>query len=232
MVSPMASTCDPYATKCTKAEPKILQVKRGQKWRNAPDSARKRRNRVRSGCWREVQRVRTDGKTGIDRHRTCLGCRLGRLVACVPPARTRPTTRTAQGAAVPGCQDIPPTNEKWRGKHMLTSPFLAGAEGLEPSARGFGVDVETPQRERGRGGVGRFLSQVTKRPVLVWCCGKFRGTKRPKINQAQYDRNSAGVMIAGCVTPDSRKSLSPVRSTSALAWMAARRMGRSFTSRI
>ena len=115
---------------------------------------------------------------------------------------------------------------------VLASLFLAGAEGLEPSARGFGVDVETPQRERGRGGVGRFLSQVTKRPVLVWCCGKFRGTKRPKINQAQYDRNSAGVMIAGCVTPDSRKSLSPVRSTSALAWMAARRMGRSFTSRI
>ena len=81
MVSPMASTCDPYATKCTKAEPKILQVKRGQKWRNAPDSARKRRNRVRFGCWREVQRVRTDGKTGIDRHRTCFGCRLGRFAA-------------------------------------------------------------------------------------------------------------------------------------------------------
>ena len=106
MVSPMASTCDPYATKCTKAEPKILQVKRGQKWRNAPDSARKRRNRVRFGCWREVQRVRTDGETrnpnqnapdsnathekrkpakpqcfrrfcGRGR-RTCLGCRLGR----------------------------------------------------------------------------------------------------------------------------------------------------------
>ena len=81
MVSPMASTCDPYATKCTKEEPKILQVKRGQKQRNAPDSARKRRNRVRSGCWREVQRVRTDGKTGIDRHRTCLACRLGQLAA-------------------------------------------------------------------------------------------------------------------------------------------------------
>ena len=29
----------------------------------------------------------------------------------------------------------------------LTSPFLAGAEGLEPSARGFGVDVGTHQRE-------------------------------------------------------------------------------------
>ena len=65
MVSPMASTCDPYATKCTKAEPKILQVKRGQKQRNAPDSARKRRNRVRCGCWRGVQQMRTVGKPEI-----------------------------------------------------------------------------------------------------------------------------------------------------------------------
>ena len=63
--SPMASTCDPYATKCTKAEPKILQVKRGQKQRNAPDSARKRRNRVRFGCWRGVQQMRTVGKPEI-----------------------------------------------------------------------------------------------------------------------------------------------------------------------
>ena len=31
--------------------------------------------------------------------RICLGCRLGRLVACVPPARTRPTTRSAGGPA-------------------------------------------------------------------------------------------------------------------------------------
>ena len=65
MVSPMASTCDPYETKCTKAEPKILQVKRGQKQRNAPDSARKRRNRVRFGCWRGVQQMRTVGKPEI-----------------------------------------------------------------------------------------------------------------------------------------------------------------------
>ena len=44
----------------TKTEPKILQVKRGQKQRNAPDSARKRRNRVRFGCWRGWQRLGTD----------------------------------------------------------------------------------------------------------------------------------------------------------------------------
>ena len=54
----------------------------------------------------------------------------------------------------------------------LTSPFLAGAEGLEPSARGFGVDVGEHSRERGRDGVGRFPPQVPERAVLVWCCEK------------------------------------------------------------
>ena len=39
-----------------------------------------------------------------------------------------------------------------------------------PSARGFGVDVGTNHRERGKTGVTRFLPQVTKRAVLVWCC--------------------------------------------------------------
>ena len=160
MVSPMASTCDPYATKCTKAEPKILQVKRGQKQRNAPDSARKRRNRVRSGCWREVQRVRTDGKTGIDRHRTCLACRLGRAWT-QPTGLQAPTTRTAGGpAGAPRCQILPHTNEKSQVPQKRYLTFLAGAEGLEPSARGFGVDVGERTKKRGRAGVDRFLPQV------------------------------------------------------------------------
>ncbi len=51
----------------------------------------------------------------------------------------------------------------------LTSPFLAGAEGLEPSARGFGVDVGGSSEERGRGCVGRFSPQVRKGAVLIWC---------------------------------------------------------------
>ena len=105
----MDSICERYAAGCTKTEPKILQVKRGQKQRNAPGKARKRRNRVRSGCWRGVQPVRTGGETrnpnqnapdsnatrakrkpaetqsfrrfcGRGR-RTCLGCRLGRFAA-------------------------------------------------------------------------------------------------------------------------------------------------------
>ena len=37
-----------------------------------------------------------------------------------------------------------------------------------PSARGFGVDVETQQQEWGKGGVGRFFPQVRKQAVLVW----------------------------------------------------------------
>ena len=168
MVSPMASTCDPYATKCTKAEPKILQVKRGQKQRNAPDSARKRRNRVRSGCWREVQRVRTDGKTGIDRHRTCLGCRLGRFAAerhwrSLTPRHALRRTQPCLVAKTFGT-----LTKNGEVSARLTSPFLAGAEGLglrsrsgrlvacvppartRPSARGFGVDVGGCTRERGK----------------------------------------------------------------------------------
>ena len=105
--------------------------------------------------------------------RTCLGCRLGRLVACVPLARTRPTTRTARGAAVPRCQILPYTNEKSQVPHKRYLTFLAGAEGLEPSARGFGVDVSRRTRERGRNGVGRFSWTSHKRVVLVWCCGEI-----------------------------------------------------------
>ena len=62
MVSLMASTCNHYVARCTKTEPEILWVKRGQKQRNAPEIVRKRRNRVRFGCWRGVQSVRTGGE--------------------------------------------------------------------------------------------------------------------------------------------------------------------------
>ena len=51
--------------------------------------------------------------------------------------------------------------------------FLAGAEGLEPSARGFGVDVGEHIRKRGGDSVTRFSRTSPERVVLVWCCGKF-----------------------------------------------------------
>ena len=64
-----------------------------------------------------------------------------------------------------------------RQKRSVSAGFVAGAEGLEPSARGFGVDVRKRTGERGRGGVARFLLQVRIQAVLVWCCEEFLGQK-------------------------------------------------------
>ncbi len=59
----------------------------------------------------------------------------------------------------------------------LGTRILAGAEGLEPSARGFGVDVETALRERGEAGVAQFSHPSHKSVVLFWCCpGKIQPT--------------------------------------------------------
>ena len=60
MVSRTSLTCNHYAAGCTKTSTKILHQKNSKKEENAPDSARKRRNRVRFGCWRGWQRLGTD----------------------------------------------------------------------------------------------------------------------------------------------------------------------------
>ena len=65
MASQTVSTCNHYAARCTKTSTKILHQKNSKKEENAPDSARKRRNRVRFGCWRGVQQMRTVGKPEI-----------------------------------------------------------------------------------------------------------------------------------------------------------------------
>ena len=142
MVSPTALTCNHYAARCTKIGTKILRQKNSKKEENAPDSARKRRNRVRFGCWGGVQPVRTGGETRNPNQRephshttrakrkpaktqcfrrlfgrgrrTCLGCRLGRAWT-QPTGLQAPTTRTAGGpAGKPCCQIFPLTNEKVR----------------------------------------------------------------------------------------------------------------------
>ena len=59
MVSPMASTCNHYATKCTKTRTKILQPKNNEKEKNAPGKGQKGRNRVRFGCWGGKPEIRT-----------------------------------------------------------------------------------------------------------------------------------------------------------------------------
>ena len=63
------------------------------------------------------------------------------------------------------------TLTKKSGTAKAIPDFLAGAEGLEPSARGFGVDVGGCTRERGRGGIARFSQPSLERAVLVWCYG-------------------------------------------------------------
>ena len=81
---------------------------------------------------------------------TRLSCRLGRAWT-QPTGLQAPTTRTARGAAVPHFQAIPLTNEKNQVPQLRYLIFLAGAEGLEPSARGVGVNVETEHINGGKG---------------------------------------------------------------------------------
>ena len=66
-----------------------------------------------------------------------------------------------------------------RRKLSVSAGFVAGAEGLEPSARGFGVDVGTDHSEQGRADVAQFSQPSLKRAVLIWCCERiFEGKNR------------------------------------------------------
>ena len=76
-----------------------------------------------------------------------------------PGVRTQMNTKTMQHM-----------KKENRRKPSVFAGFVAGAEGLEPSARGFGVDVGKCSKEQGRAGVARFPPQAQKRVVLVWCC--------------------------------------------------------------
>ena len=150
-----------------------------QKCENAPGKARKRRNRVRFGCWRGWQRLGTD-KTRCEKPK-------------FEPKRTPFPCTTCKKK--PGRNTVFPPG-LWQGQKDLVSPAASGAAPrwgapstdrggsrdrrsrvpparTRPSARGFGVDVGGRTRERKRAGVARFLSQVLERAVLVWCCGKF-----------------------------------------------------------
>ena len=127
-----------------------------------------------------------------------LGCRLG---CCSPVGsaqhRPRREPRPAPGRSPPGCR--PPRHAAQAGLRphlvaeslcaltknreasiVLASLFLAGAEGLEPSARGFGVDVGERSQERGRGSVARFSQTSPETAVLIWCCEEILRDKDGK----------------------------------------------------
>ena len=99
-----------------------------------------------------------------------LGYRLGRFAAerhwrSLTP---RHALRRAQPCLV--AESLCALTKNREASIVLASLFLAGAEGLEPSARGFGVDVGKRRRERGRASVARFSHRTPRRAVLVWCC--------------------------------------------------------------
>ena len=146
MVSRTSLTCNHYAAGCTKTSTKILHQKNSKKEENAPDSARKRRNRVRFGCWRGWQRLGTD-KTRCEK-------------PMFEPKRTPfPCT----------------TCKKKPGRNTVFPPGLwQGQKDLNP--RHAVLEWMWKQRTESGGGtwLRRSTSLVTKRAVLVWCCQKKR----------------------------------------------------------
>ena len=131
---------------------KILRPESSEKEKNAPGKARKRRNRVRFGCWRGWERLETD-----------------KNLVRKPGVRTNVNTKTMQHM-----------KKENRRKPSVFAGFVAGAEGLEPSARGFGVDVETNHGKQGKAGVARCSRTSPKRVVLVWCYGEIFRAKTGK----------------------------------------------------
>ena len=121
--------------------------------------------------------------------RTCLACRLGRFAAerhwrSLTP---RHALRRAQPHLV--AESFCTLTKNREVSARLTSLFLAGAEGLEPSARGFGVDVGERQQEREMDGVAQFPRTSHKRAVLVWCWEEIFRAKTGEKEQENRPRN-------------------------------------------
>ena len=138
---------------------KILRLKNSKKCENAPDSARKRRNRVRFGCWRGGsgwERMKTGGKAQCLNHITVQHMKKGN--------RRKPSVFAgflagAEGLGL-GCRRGRFAAERhWRS----LAPRHAVLEWMWESAAGSGEGL----------GVTRFPPQAPERPVLVWCCELF-----------------------------------------------------------
>ena len=84
------------------------------------------------------------------------------------------------------------------------------------------------------------IKRVEQLPQYAGCIKERQKKSSPEsmsfllaeMSDVHMVRKSATETIRGSVTEDSRKSLSPVRNRSACAFNAARRIGRSFGSRI
>ena len=130
-----------------------------------------------NGC----EQVRTDRKDRKARRNSWDG--LVSAAASVGPGRSSPGCRPPRHAPQAGLRahlaaKSYRTLTKKSGIAEAIPDFLAGAEGLEPSARGFGVDVGERRGERRRAGAAQFLTQAPESAVLVWCYGDFSRAKK------------------------------------------------------
>ena len=140
MVSRTALTCEHYAAGCTKTKAKILRQENSEKEKNAPDSARKRRNRVRFGCWRRWERLET-GENGWESQVT-----------------------------EPECTPFPyNTCKKKTGENPVFSPVLwQGQKDLNPRHAVLEWMWEE-NRGRKNGGAEGFVRERKEAAVLSWC---------------------------------------------------------------
>ena len=119
--------------------------------------------RCRKFCARKP--AKKERRTRVHAKTAEVGCVLGAGEECSRCGRVgEPEIRTNVNPT-----PIQHVQKENRRKPRVSAGFVAGAEGLEPSARGFGVDVGGSPEERGWGCVGRFSPQVAKQAVLVWC---------------------------------------------------------------
>ena len=175
MVSPTASICETYRHSEQKQSQKFCGSKEGKNSETHPKSSEK----GETGCvlgagegssgWR---RMKPGEKTRKARRKSRDG--LVSPAGSVGPGRSPPGCRPPRHAPQAGLRahlaaKSYRTLTKKSGTAKAIPDFLAGAEGLEPSARGFGVDVGTHQRERRRGGVARSPRSSPQRAVLIWC---------------------------------------------------------------
>ena len=177
MVSPMASTCDRCTAGCTKTSPKILRPKNSEKKKTHPIQPEKGETGcvpgAGEGCsgWRRILLLEkcTTMAWWWPQQQKDLPAFLAKRCWLELPLKGAPSRRSSLKTChrhvfltlgPSRVQVLPRSNEKSQASQKRYLTFLAGAEGLEPSARGFGVDVGKCSKEQGRASVARFLPQV------------------------------------------------------------------------
>ena len=131
-----------------------------------------------------------------------------------PLALAHPTTRTAQGAAVPRCQILPHTNEKSQVPQKRYLTFLVGAEGLGLACR------------LGRFAAERHWRSLTPRhAVLEWMWeSAARSREEPVLPDfcRKSERGWCWFGAAGkfCGRSSSQIATDTIRQSSRICWMS------------